>query len=385
MRRMLWVAAVAMAVSSLAVSSEAFAQEGNETQPGTEQQTRQSNAEAVHEHAAAGEHPGTTAHEKAGEKEDVAGTIFHHVSDSSEYEFDIPLKSEGENPTIHFPRILIPLKANACPANPEVAPSLKAGCLDLSITKHAVLMWLAAVILIVVLLVASNRDRKQLVPKGAGPNIIETLVLFVRDEIAVPNIGKADASRYVPFLLSIFFFILAMNLLGLFPWMASVTGNLAITCGLAVCTFVVTQYAGIRSAGLGNWLKHLTGGVAWWLWPIMIPVEILGLFTKPFALTVRLFANMLAGHVVIFFLLGLIFILGHAAVSVVAVPFAIGIYLLEVFVAFLQAYIFCMLSAIFIGMGVAMGHHHDHDNHDHGDHHVEGSHSHDHGRAHQLG
>ena len=111
----------------------------------------------------------------------------------------------------------------------------------------------------------------------------------------------------------------------------------------------------------------MTGGAPWWIWPIMVPVEILGLFTKPFALMLRLFANMLAGHIVLFSLLGLIFIIGHVAVSVVAVPFAIFIYLLELFVAFLQAYIFTMLSALFIGMGVAMGHHDEHAHQEHGE------------------
>src|SRR4029079_11609831 len=133
-----------------------------------------------------------------------------------------------------------------------------------------------------------------------------------------------------------------------------------VTCALALLTFFITQAAAIRAAGLGGYLAHLTGGVAWGLWPIMIPVEILGLFTKPFALTMRLFANMLAGHIVIFFLLGLIFLMGSAAVGLGAVPFAMGIYFLELFVAFVQAYVFTMLSALFIGMGVAMGHHHDH-------------------------
>jgi F-type H+-transporting ATPase subunit a len=210
-------------------------------------------------------------------------------------------------------------------------------------------------------------------------------VLFVRDELAIKNIGKEEGPRYTPYLLTAFFFILFMNLLGLFPWMATATGNIAVTCGLALCTFVLTQVAGIRAAGFGGYLAHLTGGVAPWLWPIMIPVEILGLFTKPFALTIRLFANMLAGHIVIFFLLGLIFMLGHPAVALVSVPFALGIYLLELFVAFVQAYVFTMLSALFIGMGVAMGHHgHEHaEEHGHG--HKETGHSHDHGKAHVLG
>src|SRR5690349_10731009 len=175
-----------------------------------------------------------------------------------------------------------------------------------------------------------------------------------------------------------------MNLLGLVPELATASSNLVITAGLAPCTFFITQFAAIRAAGLGTYLKHLTGGVAWWLWPIMVPVEVLGLFTKPFALTVRLFANMLAGHIVIFFLLGLIFVMNHPAVAVVSVPFAMGIYFLELFVAFVQAYVFTMLSSLFIGMGVAMAHHHDHV-HEHGENHPEGAKSHDHGRGHFVG
>ena len=194
-------------------------------------------------------------------------------------------------------------------------------------------------------------------PHGTAANLLEMIVLFVRDEIAIKNIGKEEGPRYTPYLLTAFFFVLFMNLIGLFPELATPTSNLAITAGLALCTFLLTQVAGIRAAGVGGYFKHLTGGVAPWLWPIMIPVEVLGLFTKPFALTLRLFANMLAGHIVLFSLLGLIFIIGSAAVAVVAVPFAVFIYFLELFVCFLQAYIFAMLSSLFIGMGVAMGHH----------------------------
>ncbi|MBN8230647.1 F0F1 ATP synthase subunit A [Corallococcus macrosporus] len=329
----------------------------------------------------AGEH-GVANEDKDAEGEDVAGYILHHVSDSNEYEFEVPL-SHNHIP-IHLPQILIPFHEGACTpvADPhgghgEVYPGLGQGCLDLSITKHTVMMWLAALLLIGALMIWSNRDKTKLVPRGAGANLFEMLVLFVRDELAIKNIGKEEGPRYVPYLLTAFFFILFMNLLGLFPWMATATGNIAITCGLALCTFFVTQAAGIRAAGIGGYLKHLTGGVAPWLWPIMIPVEFLGLFTKPFALTIRLFANMLAGHIVIFFLLGLIFMLRNPAVALVSVPFAFGIYLLELFVAFVQAYVFTMLSALFIGMSVAMGHHHD-------DHH-EGGASHDHGKAHHLG
>jgi F-type H+-transporting ATPase subunit a len=319
-------------------------------------------------------------------KEDVAGYIMHHVADSSEYEFEVP--GSFDHIVIPLPRILIPFKEGACTVqvtdHGPVHAGLLGGCLDMSITKHTVMMWLAALLLIGSVLIFSNRDKSKLVPRGVGANMFEMLVLFVRDELAIKNIGKEEGPRYVPYLLTAFFFILFMNLLGLFPWMATGTGNIAVTCALAICTFVLTQVAGIRAAGFGGYLKHLTGGVHPLLWPIMIPVEILGLFTKPFALTMRLFANMLAGHIIIFFLLGLIFMMGSAAVGLVAVPFAMGIYFLELFVAFVQAYVFTMLSALFIGMSVAMGHH------AHGEHgadlghpaHEEGGASHDHGRAH---
>lgn len=308
------------------------------------------------------------------EPHDVGGFIMHHVSDSPEYELEIPL-GEGQNPVLHLPRIHIDLQPGACQA---AEPSLFSGCLDLSITKHVMMMWIGSALLLLVALTLSHRNKRQLVPHGAMPNIIEMLVLFVRDEIAIKTIGKEYGPKYVGYLLSAFFFILFLNLLGLIPEMAAATGNLNVTAGLALCTFFITQFASIRAAGLGAYLKHLTGGVAWWLWPIMVPVEILGLFTKPFALTMRLFANMVAGHIVIFFLLGLIFIMKSVALAAVSVPFAIGIYFLELFVAFLQAYIFTMLSGLFIGMGVAIAHHDDHG------HEPEGKHSHDHGAAHEI-
>jgi F-type H+-transporting ATPase subunit a len=195
------------------------------------------------------------------------------------------------------------------------------------------------------------------VPRGLY-NFFEMLVQFVRNEIALKNIGEKDGDRFVPYLVTAFFFILFVNMFGLIPYAATATGNLAVTLALAVFTFIITQYAAIRAMGLGAWLKHLTGGVAVWLWPIMIPVEILGLFTKPFALTVRLFANMLAGHIVILSLLGLIYALNSQWVAFGSVPMALGIFLLELFVAFVQAYIFTMLSSLFIGQGLA---HHGHD------------------------
>lgn len=328
-------------------------------------------------------------------KEDVAGFIFHHVTDSNLYEFEIPL-NDGPNPTVALPTIMIPVRAGA-QCGPMFTgfhlvghgeggheaghrPGLAEGCLDLSITKHVMMLMIGSAILVLLFVIGTRRKRADLVPSGRLPNALEMLVLFVRDELAIKNIGPEEGPRYTGFLLTVFFFILALNFLGLFPWMATATANLGVTLSLAAITFLLTQVAAIRAAGVGGYLKHLTGGVHWLLWPIMIPVEVLGLFTKPFALTIRLFANMLAGHVVIFFLLGLIFIMGSVAWAAISVPFAFAIYLLEIFVAFVQAYIFTMLSALFIGMGVAMAHH---DEEHPGE--VEGAQTHDHGRAHHIG
>ena len=302
------------------------------------------------------------------ESHDTPTVIIHHVSDSLDYEFELPWPGVEHNPTIHLGQIFAPLMfertPGACaleaPPAYSAAPSLGAwfvnGCYDLRPTKSIFLMWVAAALLLFLVFRYAHRDHTKHVPVGVGANIVEVLVLFVRDEIAVKNIGKEEAPRYTPFLTTIFFFILTMNWLGLIPNLGSATGNLAVTAALALCTFVLTQIASIRSAGIGGYLKHLTGGTPMWLWPIMIPVEILGLFTKPFALTVRLFANMLAGHMVLFFLLGLNFML-HPALAVISVPMATAIYFLEIFVGLVQAYIFTLLSALFIGMGVAMGHH----------------------------
>jgi len=365
MRRMLLAAVLLTAAAAYAQEGEAAHGSDHPEIPSVGHEVPASEHGTPEHGAKPGEHGGPGAHEAP---HDVGGYILHHVADAREYEFEVPL-ADQYNLVFHLPTLRVPLKAGACPADPEEDASLGAGCLDLSLTKHTVMMWLSSILLVLIFVLGANRNKSQLVPRGTGQNMLEMLVLFVRDELAIPNIGKEYGPRYTPYLLTAFFFILAMNLLGLIPWMATATGNLAVTAALAACTFFVTQFASIRAAGLGAYLKHLTGGVHPILWPIMIPVEVLGLFTKPFALTVRLFANMLAGHIVIFFLLGLIFLLNHPAVSVVSVPLAMAIYILELFVAFVQAYVFTMLSSLFIGMGVAVAHHdHGHDDHGHGEH-----------------
>lgn len=226
--------------------------------------------------------------------------------------------------------------------------------IDLSITRHVVMMWVASVFLVVAL--GMSTRRRGLVPSGFS-NLIESIVVFLRDEIAIPNIGAHDARRFLPFLFTIFFFILTCNLLGLVPWGSTATANINVTAALAICSFVVIQLGGILKNGLFGYFKGLIPqGLPIWLLPIMIPVEIVGLFAKPFALCVRLFANMTAGHVVILSVLGLIFILQSHLIAPISVLFALGVNLLEIFVALVQAFIFTLLSALFIGMAVHQEH-----------------------------
>ena len=277
-------------------------------------------------------HAGAHGSAAGGHGEHGGGNIFaellHHLNDA---------------PRIETPFGYIPL--------PQFPPVQIGGVtLDLSITKHVVFLWLAAVLLIVSATLVSRSVRRREVPSGFS-NMIEAVIVFVRDEIAVANMGPGGL-RYMPYLLTTFFFILLMNLMGLIPYGASATGNLNVTAGLAIIAFFMIQGAAIRSQGLGHFLAHLTGGVHWSLWPIMIPIEILGLFTKAFALCIRLFANMTGGHIVIVSLFGLIFLFKSYLIAILPAGFVVGIMFLELFVAFLQAYIFTMLTALFMGLGM---------------------------------
>jgi F-type H+-transporting ATPase subunit a len=225
---------------------------------------------------------------------------------------------------------------------------------DLSPTRSVVMMWIASAIL-VVLAVLAVRTRREPVPRGLR-GVVEAIVLFVRDQIARESIG-AQADRFAGYLVSTFLFILVCNLLGLFPALTTPTGTIGVTAGLALTAFVMIQWGGIREHGLvGHFRNLVPHGMPFWLVPILLFVELLGTFIKPFALCVRLFANMMAGHVVILAFISLIFILGSPWVAAVSVPFALFVYLLELLVAFIQAYIFTMLTAQFIGMTVHPAH-----------------------------
>lgn len=224
---------------------------------------------------------------------------------------------------------------------------------DFSITKSTAMMFLASIILICVLVYAVSSNKKNKVPKGIG-NAVESIVVYVRDEIVVANMGP-EGLKLMPFFLTLFFFILFANLLGLFPFMSQPTKNINITAALALVTFAVTQYKGIKAHGFAGYAKSLVPpGVPVFVLPVMVIVEFIGLFTKPFSLLMRLFANITAGTIIIFSLIGLIFVMNYSG-TIIAIPFAIFIYMIEIFIAFLQAYIFTLLSTLYINM--AMHHH----------------------------
>jgi len=223
-------------------------------------------------------------------------------------------------------------------------------------SKHLVFFVFAAVLVIVLARLALASYRAGRVPSGVGA-FVEMLVVFIRDDLAEKNIGHGEGARWTPLLCSFFFFILVAALLGLMPFSATSTGNLAVTMALAGVSFIAQQWAGISKHGV---VHHFTGivppGLPGWLLPIMIPVEVISMFTKPFALMIRLFANMLAGHMVIATLLLLIPLMAGVStfLGVSMIPVSLGlslfIMILEVLVAFIQAYIFTLLTSIFIGM-----------------------------------
>jgi F-type H+-transporting ATPase subunit a len=225
--------------------------------------------------------------------------------------------------------------------------------LDFSITKNVFSMMMSAILLLVVFLsVAAAYKKKGVTSAPSGfQNLMETLIIFVRDEIVKPNITASKADKYVPYLLTVFFFILINNLVGLvpfFPFSANLTGNIAFTLTMAVCTLIVTVLSGNK-----NYWGHIfwMPGVPKIMMVILAPIEVIGIFTKPIALMIRLFANITAGHIIILSLISIIFIMG-ASWSALSGPLTLFMNVLELLVAFLQAYVFTLLSALFIGQAV---------------------------------
>ena len=226
--------------------------------------------------------------------------------------------------------------------------------LDLSITTKILMLIIAAAIMVIVFGYSAAQNVKRKYPKGLG-NFVEMMVTFVRDDIVLPSMGHG-AEKFLPFFFTLFFFILFINFLGLVPGMSTGTSSISVNAGLAIITFIMIQVYGIKNNGFIGYFKGLIpAGVPLFVLPIMIIIEFLGLLTKPFALCIRLFANMTAGHIVIYALVGLIFLLGYAIVPV-SIAFALFIYLLEILVSLLQAYIFTMLSSLFIGMAIHQEH-----------------------------
>jgi F-type H+-transporting ATPase subunit a len=234
---------------------------------------------------------------------------------------------------------------------------------DLGPTKHVVWLFIAGTLTAVLLIVAARSHARHShragVPRGFAAGI-EAVMLYLRSTVYMPALGHGG-EKYVPFVMTLFFFILFANVLGLIPYGATATGNISVTLTLAVITFVVVEVAGMRALGKGYlatiiyWPHDMPLLMKLGMTLIMTPVEIIGKFTKPFALTVRLFANMVAGHVIILALIGLIFAFGWY-VALATVPMALGIMVLELLVAVIQAFIFSLLASVFIGQ-IRSAHH----------------------------
>ena len=313
------------------------------------------------------EEEGTHAEGSAAERSD-ADAQAPLADDPTEEDVTAPVDAEGAD------------EAHAAPAyDSALVPVAGEVVADFSITRHLAFIFLSIAFLAALLLPLAAKYRRGVgrtsAPRGLLQNGLEALILYIRDDVARPNLGK-KTDKYLPYLLTVFFFILTANFLGLVPWGTTATSNITVTDVLAVFTFVVTQFAGTK-----DYWMHIFNppGVPGFVKPLLVPIEILGLFTKPFALAVRLFANMVAGHLVILNLIGLIFIIagtfgavaGYGTV-IPAVLLTVFVYSLELLVAFIQAYVFTILSALFIGMATAE-HEHEHE-HDHAEDHAPTSH-----------
>ena len=229
--------------------------------------------------------------------------------------------------------------------------------LDFSITKNVFMMWVSVLVLLMIFISSARKYKKtnRLVPTGIA-SFMEPLIIFIRDEVAIPMIGENKYKKYMPFLLSVFFFIWINNIFGLIPILngANVSGNIAFTLSLALFTFVITLFSGNK-----NYWKHIfwMPGVPVPMKIFLMPIEIIGMFVKPFSLTIRLFANITAGHIIILSLMSLVFIFKSEFIAPVSVGFSLFIMIIEIVVVAIQAYIFTVLSALYIGSATAEDNH----------------------------
>ncbi len=326
---------------------------------------------------------------KGGNKIDAAEVIMEHIMDNHEYHFadvkghaiSIPLPVILYSPQRGFDAFMSSKfehghKAhngyfmdhnhiNAVKADGIIDESVK--LVDLSLTRNAVQLLIASLLLVLIMIGVANRYKKngaQKAPSGFQ-NAIEPVITFIRDEVGKPNLGR-KYQKYMPYLLTVFFFILINNLLGLIPGSANVTGNISFTLVLAAISMIV-----ILASTNGHFWGHIfwPPGVPFLVKLILIPVEFAGVFIKPIALMIRLFANMVAGHIVIICFISLIFIFGAMntgagiGFSPVSLAFTVFIYFIELLVAFIQAFIFTNLTAVFIGQAFETGHGEGHDEH----------------------
>jgi F-type H+-transporting ATPase subunit a len=228
---------------------------------------------------------------------------------------------------------------------------------DLSPTKHVVMLLIAALLCCIVLIGAARSHVRHTRDIGRAKGFasgIEAMVLYIRSEVGLRNLGH-HGEGYAPFIMTLFFFILFANLLGLIPFGSTATGNISVTAALAIVTFIVVEIAGMRAQGMNYlgtifyWNKDLPMFIRVPMFVIMTPIEIIGKIAKPFALTIRLFANMTAGHIVVLALIGLIFAFKSYVLGMAPLLMAVAIMMLELFAAVLQAFIFSLLASVFIG------------------------------------
>ena len=260
------------------------------------------------------------------------------------------------------------LMSHVLPHRLSEEPLITVAGYELYLTNHLLMTLVVAALMLLIFPYVASKIRTRgegveaYVTKGILANFFETLCVFLREEVTRPALGHLT-DKYIKYIWTTFFFVLFCNLLGMVPvgpilrlvggryellhWGGTATGNLSITAGLALVSFFMIHFVGIREAGVKAWFMHFLPG-PWYLWPLMFVLEMIGAAVKPFALAVRLFANMVAGHLVIAALLGMIFTFKNYGVAVGSVLGAVGISLLELFVAFLQAYIFTFLTVLFI-------------------------------------
>lgn len=327
--------------------------------------------------------------EKEAVQADIKETIDHHLMDSYDFtithgvSFPLPVilwdgglhmfsSSKLTNHDTHEPQV-VDSKGNYYVLNhgkiyktdasgaieyDESHHALNAKPLDLSITKNVFIIVLMSLLLFFMFKKMAGNYKKSAMPKGAG-RFLEPIVLFVRNEIAIPNIGEKHYKKYMSYLLTIFFFIWFLNLAGMTPLGIGVTNNIAVTFSLALLTFLITQFTGKKTYWL-HLFDPLGSSMPWAaklpLYILLVPIEILGIFVKPFSLMIRLYANMTAGHVVLMSIIGLIFVFKNMVASTAFPVLTLALSGLELLVAALQAYIFTMLSALYFG-AAAQEHH----------------------------